>query len=58
MSATLAHKRFQAEWFIDGEGMYSRAADLMENAKESIFFADWFFSPQVSTLCPFVPFYF
>ena len=29
--------------------MYSRAADLMENAKESIYIADWFFSPQVST---------
>ncbi|XP_019701186.1 phospholipase D1 isoform X2 [Harpegnathos saltator] len=34
-------------WFVDGADYMSAVADAMENAKEEIFIADWWLSPEI-----------
>ncbi|KAF5302244.1 hypothetical protein FQA39_LY10283 [Lamprigera yunnana] len=36
-----------ATWFVDGAGYMSAIADALENAKEEIFIADWWLSPEI-----------
>ncbi|XP_076175597.1 phospholipase D isoform X2 [Ptiloglossa arizonensis] len=36
-----------ATWFVDGSGYMSAVADALENAKEEIFIADWWLSPEI-----------
>lgn len=36
-----------ASWFVDGNGYMSAIADALENAKEEIFIADWWLSPEI-----------
>ncbi|XP_058805785.1 phospholipase D2 isoform X2 [Phymastichus coffea] len=37
----------QASWFVDGSSYMSAIADALENAKEEIFIADWWLSPEI-----------
>lgn len=37
----------QARWFIDGATYFEAVADALENAKEEIFIADWWLSPEL-----------
>ncbi|KAF5292508.1 hypothetical protein FQR65_LT01653 [Abscondita terminalis] len=34
-------------WFVDGAGYMSAVADALNNAKEEIFIADWWLSPEI-----------
>uniref|UniRef100_A0A1Y1KJ45 phospholipase D n=1 Tax=Photinus pyralis TaxID=7054 RepID=A0A1Y1KJ45_PHOPY len=36
-----------ATWFVDGAGYMSAVADALSNAKEEIFIADWWLSPEI-----------
>lgn len=36
-----------ASWFVDGSGYMSAVADALEGAKEEIFIADWWLSPEI-----------
>ncbi|XP_076379178.1 phospholipase D isoform X2 [Megalopta genalis] len=36
-----------ATWFVDGSSYMSSIADALENAKEEIFIADWWLSPEI-----------
>ncbi|KZC04037.1 PREDICTED: phospholipase D2 [Dufourea novaeangliae] len=36
-----------ASWFVDGSSYMSSVADALENAKEEIFIADWWLSPEI-----------
>ncbi|XP_011637945.1 phospholipase D2 isoform X2 [Pogonomyrmex barbatus] len=36
-----------ATWFVDGADYMSAVADALENAKEEIFIADWWLSPEI-----------
>ncbi|XP_043512604.1 phospholipase D2 isoform X3 [Frieseomelitta varia] len=36
-----------AAWFVDGSSYMSAVADALENAKEEIFIADWWLSPEI-----------
>ncbi|XP_076290106.1 phospholipase D [Lasioglossum baleicum] len=36
-----------ATWFVDGCSYMSSVADALENAKEEIFIADWWLSPEI-----------
>ncbi|XP_054000533.1 phospholipase D2 [Hylaeus anthracinus] len=36
-----------ATWFVDGANYMSAVADALENAKEEIFIADWWLSPEI-----------
>ncbi|KAG7199959.1 hypothetical protein KM043_014388 [Ampulex compressa] len=36
-----------ANWFVDGSSYMSTVADALENAKEEIFIADWWLSPEI-----------
>lgn len=36
-----------ASWFVDGSNYMSAIADALENAKEEIFIADWWLSPEI-----------
>ncbi|XP_035741996.1 phospholipase D2-like isoform X1 [Vespa mandarinia] len=36
-----------ATWFVDGCNYMSAVADALENAKEEIFIADWWLSPEI-----------
>ncbi|KAI4495941.1 hypothetical protein M0802_008156 [Mischocyttarus mexicanus] len=36
-----------ATWFVDGCSYMSAVADALENAKEEIFIADWWLSPEI-----------
>nr|XP_003701686.1 PREDICTED: phospholipase D2-like [Megachile rotundata]XP_012136910.1 PREDICTED: phospholipase D2-like [Megachile rotundata] len=36
-----------AAWFVDGANYMSAVADALENAKEEIFIADWWLSPEI-----------
>ncbi|XP_075214567.1 phospholipase D [Lycorma delicatula] len=36
-----------ASWFVDGKDYMSAVADAMEAAKEEIFIADWWLSPEI-----------
>lgn len=36
-----------ASWFVDGATYMSAVADAMEHAKEEIFIADWWLSPEI-----------
>ncbi|XP_012261590.2 phospholipase D2 [Athalia rosae] len=36
-----------ASWFVDGAGYMSAVADALEGAKEEIFIADWWLSPEI-----------
>lgn len=37
----------QAAWFVDGSSYMAAVAQAMENAKEEIFIADWWLSPEI-----------
>ncbi|XP_034255321.1 phospholipase D1 isoform X2 [Thrips palmi] len=37
----------QASWFVDGSSYMAAVADAMESAKEEIFIADWWLSPEI-----------
>ncbi|XP_066597975.1 phospholipase D1 isoform X2 [Prorops nasuta] len=37
----------QASWFVDGASYMSAVADALESAKEEIFIADWWLSPEI-----------
>ncbi|KAJ1525142.1 hypothetical protein ONE63_009978 [Megalurothrips usitatus] len=37
----------QAAWFVDGSSYMAAVADAMEKAKEEIFIADWWLSPEI-----------
>ncbi|KAK4886881.1 hypothetical protein RN001_003152 [Aquatica leii] len=39
--------RINASWFVDGAGYMSAVADAISNAKEEIFIADWWLSPEI-----------
>jgi phospholipase D1/2 len=43
-----------AGWFVDGSSYMSAVADALENAKEEIFIADWWLSPEIYMKRPFV----
>ncbi|XP_069675319.1 phospholipase D1 isoform X1 [Periplaneta americana] len=43
-----------AAWFVDGCSYMSAVADAMEAAKEEIFIADWWLSPEIYMKRPFV----
>lgn len=36
-----------AKWYVDARPFMSQAADMMELAREEIFIADWWLSPEV-----------
>ncbi|CAL7948306.1 unnamed protein product [Xylocopa violacea] len=36
-----------ATWFVDGSSYMAAVADALENAKEEIFIADWWLSPEI-----------
>lgn len=36
-----------ASWFVDGKDYMVAVADAMEAAKEEIFIADWWLSPEI-----------
>ena len=36
-----------AAWFVDGSSYMAAVADAMEAAKEEIFIADWWLSPEI-----------
>ncbi|XP_046617254.1 phospholipase D2 isoform X1 [Neodiprion virginianus] len=36
-----------ASWYVDGAGYMSAVADALEGAKEEIFIADWWLSPEI-----------
>ncbi|XP_078389909.1 phospholipase D2-like [Cetorhinus maximus] len=36
-----------ARWFVNGSGYFSAVADALEQAKEEIFIADWWLSPEI-----------
>ena len=36
-----------ATWFVDASGYMAAVADAIENAKEEIFIADWWLSPEI-----------
>ncbi|XP_078063267.1 phospholipase D1-like, partial [Mustelus asterias] len=36
-----------ARWFVNGSGYFSALSDALEQAKEEIFIADWWLSPEI-----------
>lgn len=34
-------------WFVDGSGYMSAVADAIQRAKEEVFIADWWLSPEI-----------
>ncbi|XP_067879742.1 phospholipase D2-like [Heterodontus francisci] len=42
-----ARHNIQARWFVNGSGYFSAVADALEEAKEEIFIADWWLSPEI-----------
>jgi phospholipase D1/2 len=36
-----------AGWFVDGSSYMSAVADALEKAKEEVFIADWWLSPEI-----------
>lgn len=36
-----------ASWFVDGSSYMSAIANALEGAKEEIFIADWWLSPEI-----------
>lgn len=36
-----------ASWFVDGSTYMSAVADVIDQAKEEIFIADWWLSPEI-----------
>uniref|UniRef100_UPI00398F5682 phospholipase D2-like isoform X2 n=1 Tax=Pristiophorus japonicus TaxID=55135 RepID=UPI00398F5682 len=42
-----ARHSIQARWFVNGSGYFSAVADALEQAKEEIFIADWWLSPEI-----------
>lgn len=47
MSFAPVRSGINAGWFVDGAGYMSAVADAMENAKEEIYIADWWLSPEI-----------
>jgi phospholipase D1/2 len=43
-----------AGWFVDGSSYMSAVADALEGAKEEIFIANWWLSPEIYMKRPFV----
>lgn len=43
-----------ASWFVDGADYMSAVADALENAKEEIFIADWWLSPEIYMKRPII----
>jgi phospholipase D1/2 len=43
-----------AAWFVDGCDYMSSVADALEGAREEIFIADWWLSPEIYMKRPFV----
>ncbi|XP_074110458.1 phospholipase D isoform X1 [Cotesia typhae] len=43
-----------ATWFIDGSTYMSAVADALESAKEEIFIADWWISPEIHMKRPMI----
>jgi phospholipase D1/2 len=43
-----------ASWFVDGSSYMSAVADALEDAKEEIFIADWWLSPEIYMKRPFL----
>lgn len=41
------HEKINARWLVDGKDTFKEMARAIRNAKESIFIADWFFSPEI-----------
>ena len=44
----------QASWFVDGSGYMDAVADAIDSAKEEIFIADWWLSPEIYLKRPVV----
>ncbi|XP_038642758.1 phospholipase D1-like [Scyliorhinus canicula] len=42
-----ARQDIQAQWFVNGGAYFSALADALEKAKEEIFIADWWLSPEI-----------
>ncbi|XP_048476090.1 phospholipase D2-like isoform X1 [Rhincodon typus] len=42
-----ARRDIQVRWFVNGSEYFSAVADALEQAKEDIFIADWWLSPEV-----------
>ncbi|GCB82302.1 hypothetical protein scyTo_0022648, partial [Scyliorhinus torazame] len=42
-----ARHDIQARWFVNGSAYFSALADALEKAKEEIFIADWWLSPEI-----------
>jgi hypothetical protein len=40
-------QKINARWLVDGKDTFKEMARAIRNAKESIFIADWFFSPEI-----------
>lgn len=43
-----------ASWFVDGSSYMNAVADALEGAKEEIFIADWWLSPEIYMKRPLV----
>ncbi|XP_048380134.1 phospholipase D2 [Stegostoma tigrinum] len=42
-----ARRDIQVRWFVNGSEYFSAVADALEQAKEDIFIADWWLSPEI-----------
>ncbi|XP_072904854.1 phospholipase D2-like isoform X1 [Hemitrygon akajei] len=42
-----ARHSIQARWFVNGSGYFAAVADALNQAKEEIFIADWWLSPEI-----------
>lgn len=47
MSFAPTRINIQAAWFVDGSDYMTAVADALEQAKEEIFIADWWLSPEI-----------
>lgn len=47
MSFSPTRGDIQAGWFVDGSDYMAAVADAIEQAKEEIFIADWWLSPEI-----------
>jgi hypothetical protein len=45
--AMVGRQKINARWLVDGKDTFKEMARAIRNAKESIFIADWFFSPEI-----------
>ena len=47
LSFAPVREQTEAAWFVDGAGFMAAAANAIEMAKEEIYIADWWLSPEI-----------